>query len=59
MAAVRWEYHVTLLTEYPDLEARLAALGDVGYELVAIVEGRAYLKRPKRDRSTQAGSHAR
>jgi hypothetical protein len=52
MAAVRWEYHVTLLTEYPDLEARLAALGDVGYELVAIVEGRAYLKRPKRDRST-------
>lgn len=50
--ATRWEYYVTALADYPDLEALLASLGDVGYELVAIVEGRAYLKRPKRNKTT-------
>lgn len=45
---VRWEYHTKRFGSLLD-EHALNSYGETGWELVAIVDGVCYFKRPRRD----------
>lgn len=47
--AIQWEYTAKLVTGYPEASpAIFTDLGVQGWELVAVADGRAYFKRPKK-----------
>ncbi len=47
--SMRWEYSVKLVTGYPeDSPSLFSELGEQGWELIAVSDGRAYFKRPKK-----------